>query len=101
MQYCIEPVSFQQSPNCLCHISIVVLHLPGIPAGLHSEVKDVLRLSQKLASNFEVVQCTLLNKLISLGLLYFENVWQVVMMEWMLFFRNIGKEEGEAAGSLR
>ena len=36
---------------------------------------------------------TLLNSLISLGTLYFKNVGQVVMMEWMVFFRNVGKED--------
>ena len=51
------------------------------PVGLHSEVKDVLHLSQNMRNNFEVVQCTLLNKLISLGPLYFENAGQVVSME--------------------
>ena len=50
-----------------------------------------------MGNNFEVVQCTLLNKLISLGLLYFENAGQVVMMGRMLFFRNMGKK-GEVTG---
>ena len=50
-----------------------------------------------MRNNFEVVQCTLLNKLISLSLPYFQNVGQVVIMEWMWFW-NMGKEEGEAAG---
>ena len=45
-----------------------------------------------MGNNFEVVQCTLLNKLISLGLLYFENVGKVVMMEWMLFLRNVERK---------
>ena len=55
-----------------------------------------------MGNNFEVVQCTLLNKLISLDLdlQYFKNSGQVVIMEWMLdlFFRNMWKEEGEAVG---
>ena len=50
-----------------------------------------------MGNDFVVVLCTLLNKLISLGLLYFENIGQIVIMEWMLFFTNMGKEEGELA----
>ena len=61
-------------------------------------MRDVLHLSQKMGNNFEVVQCTLLNKLVSLNLLYFENVGQVVITEWLLFLGYIGKAEGEAAG---
>ena len=68
-----------------------------MPVGLDCKVEDVSQLSQNMRNNFEVVQCTLLIKLISLGLAYFENIGQVVIMERMLF-RNMGKEEGEAAG---
>ena len=35
-------------------------------------------------NNFEVGQCTLLSKLISLSLPFFQNVGQVIIMEWML-----------------
>ena len=62
------------------------------------EVKAASHLDSKYENNFEVVQCTLLDNLISLGLLSFENLWRVVIMLWTLFFRTIGKEEGEAAG---
>ena len=51
-----------------------------------------------MGNNFEVVQCTLLNKLIGQDLLYFENVGQVVIMEWLLLFKTMGKEVGEAEG---
>ena len=52
-----------------------------------------------MGNNFEAVQCTLLNKLISPCLLYLKkNVGQVVIMEWMLIFRYMEKEEGEVAG---
>ena len=67
-----------------------------MPVGLHSKVKVVSPLSQNMRNNFEVVQCTLLDKLIILSLPYFQNVGQVVIMEWTLFW-NMGKEEGEAA----
>ena len=68
-------------PSHVTVLFIVVLQLIDklkIPVGLHSEVKDVLHLSQNMGNNSEVVQCTLLNKLVSLELLYFENVAQVV-----------------------
>ena len=58
-----------------------------IPVGLHNKVKDVLNLSQTIiGNNFEADQCSLLNKLISLGLLCFEHVLQVIMVDWILFF---------------
>ena len=62
----------------------VVLQLKDklkIPVGLHCEVKDVSHLSQNIVNNFEVVQCTLLKKMVSLDLLYFQNVGQVAIME--------------------
>ena len=78
---------------CYDKLSILVV--------LHSSVEDVLRLSQNMGNNFGVVQRTLLNKLISLGLMYFDNVGPVIIMEWMLFFRNtMGKEERESAGRI-
>ena len=42
------------------------------------------------------ILCTWLNKLVCLGLPYFENVGQAVKMELMLFFRNTRKSDGEA-----
>ena len=50
-------------------------------------MKDVSHLSQNMGNNFEVVQSTLLNKLVSQDLLYFQNVGQVVITAWMLLFR--------------
>ena len=54
-------------------------------------------LTQNMGNNFEIVQCTLLNKLISLSVLYFETVGQVVIMERILLLKNMGTEEGAAA----
>ena len=54
--------------------------------------KTILRLFSALTE-----KTTTTKKLISLSLLYFENAEQVVIMEFMLFFRNMRKKEGEAA----
>ena len=68
-------------PSHVTVLFIVVLQLSDkfqILVSLHSEVKDVLHSSQNMDNNSEVVQCTLLNNLVSLDLLYIENVAQVV-----------------------
>ena len=33
-----------------------------------------------MGNNFEIAQCTLLNKIINLGKLYFETVWKVIII---------------------
>ena len=48
-----------------------------IVIGLHNEMNDVLRLFQNMKNNLEVVQCTLLSKQISLGLLYLKKCWAI------------------------
>ena len=47
-----------------------------------------------MGNNFEIVQCTSLNKLVSLDPLYFKN-GQVAIIDRMLFFRNRGKGKAE------
>ena len=58
-----------------------VINVRSLLVALHSEMKDVLRSFQNMENNFEVVQCISLNKLISLDLLYYENIEQVVIIE--------------------
>ena len=62
-------------------------------------MKDVSQLFQNMQNSFEVVQCTLLNKLVSLGPLCFQNVGRAKIMEGMLSFRNVGEETGASGFS--
>ena len=91
-------LSVWQSHHTLLFYSSIDQWSPSDPcrATELSERRFTLRLH--MGNNLEIVQCALLNKLTCLGLLYFENGGQVEIIHWMLFFRNIGKEEGEATG---
>ena len=78
----------------LCIFVLQLVDKLKIPVGQQNKVKDVQHLSQNTGNNF--VHFT--EQTGQRGPTVFRKCWARCNMEWMLFFKNMGKVEGEAEG---